>query len=75
MRPFSAATTRAARGRRALPDAMIVVQLAVVWGYSRRKREFATDKAADVISLVTAGRSRVLAVKIACTLGNQHRGH
>jgi len=40
---------------------MIVVQLAVVWGYSRGKREFATDKAADVISLVTAGRSRVLA--------------
>jgi hypothetical protein len=47
--------------RRALPDAMIVVQPAVVWGYSRRKREFATDKAADVVSLLMAGRSRVLA--------------
>ena len=75
MRPLSAATIRAARGRRALPDAMIVVQLAVVRGCSRREREFATDKAADVVSLLMAGRSRVLAVKIACTLGNQHRGH
>ena len=61
MRPLSAATIRAARGRRALPDAMIVVQLAVVWGYSRREREFATDKTADVVSLLMAGRSRVLA--------------
>lgn len=45
----------------ALPDAMIVVQPAVVWGYSRREREFATDKTADVVSLLMAGRSRVLA--------------
>ena len=59
----------------ASPGVQVPNTLAAVRGYSRRKREFATDKAADVISLVTAGRSRVLAVKIACTLGNQHRGH
>jgi len=52
---------------------MIVVQLAVVWGYSRREREFATDKTADVVSLLMAISS--LGGKIACTLGNQHRGH
>jgi hypothetical protein len=57
MRPLSAGTVRAARGGRALPDAMIVIQLAVVWGYSHREREFATDKTADVVSLVAAGRS------------------
>jgi hypothetical protein len=56
MRPLSAGAVRAARGRRALPNAMIVVQPAV-WGYSLREREFATDKAADVVSLVAAGRS------------------
>jgi hypothetical protein len=61
MRPLSAAAIRRAAAAVALPDAMIVVPLAVVREYSRRKREFATDKAADVVSLVTAGRSRVLA--------------
>jgi hypothetical protein len=61
MQPLSAAAIRRAAAAVALPDAMIVVPLAVVREYSRRKREFATDKAADVVSLVTAGRSRVLA--------------
>ena len=61
MQPLSAAAIRRAAAAVTLPDAMIVVPLAVVREYSRRKREFATDKAADVVSLVTAGRSRVLA--------------
>jgi len=61
MQPLSTAAIRRAAAAVALPDAMIVVPLAVVREYSRRKREFATDKAADVVSLVTAGRSRVLA--------------
>ena len=61
MQPLSAAAIRRAAAAVALPDAMIVVPLAVVREYSRRKREFATDKAADVVSLVTVGRSRVLA--------------
>jgi hypothetical protein len=57
MQPLSAAAIRRAAAAVALPDAMIVVPLAVVREYSRREREFATDKAADVVSLVTAGRS------------------
>jgi hypothetical protein len=61
MQPLSAAAIRRAAASVAFPDAMIVVPLAVVREYSRREREFATDKAADVVSLVTAGRSRVLA--------------
>jgi hypothetical protein len=61
MQPLSAAAIRRAAAAVGFPDAMIVVPLAVVREYSRREREFATDKAADVVSLVTAGRSRVLA--------------
>src|SRR5262249_61483184 len=51
------------RGRRVLPDAMMVVRLAVVRGYSRREREIATDKATDVVSLMAAGRSLVFSGK------------